>query len=96
MHKRYAKDGLEVMAVSLDDPRDPSAREAAVGFLRTARAGFPTYVLTGGMNARPPEFAFQSIPCVFVFDRAGNPPRKFDGGFDFGDVERVVRDYLKH
>jgi len=95
MHKRYAKDGLEVVSVSLDDPGDPAAMENALRFLRSMRPGFPNFLLADRPPAMQQVFAFAFLPCVFVFDQAGQA-RKFEGDFAFGDVERVVRGYLKH
>jgi len=90
MHKQYAQDGLEVIAVSLDNPEDASARESAQSFLRSMRPRFPTFLLEGGPQSLPREFSFNMIPAVFVVDRAGQARK-----VDVEDVERVVRGYLK-
>jgi hypothetical protein len=96
MHKRYAKDGLAVVAVCLDDPTDSRARSAAVRFLRARPPEFPTLLLEDRPRAAMRrEFNFDSLPCVLVYDRAGKR-QKFEGGFEFGEVERLVREYLKN
>jgi hypothetical protein len=92
MQRTYEKEGLAAVSVTLDEPRN---QERAQRFLRSRRAAFTNLLLVD----RPPElgheFDFDSIPCIFVFDRAGRP-RKFEGQFSFADVERLVRDYLKN
>jgi hypothetical protein len=95
MHKRYAKDGLAVLAVCLDDSTDTRARAGALRFLRSQRPAFPTLLLEDRpRSAMRREFGFDSLPCVFVYDRVGRR-QKFEGAFGFEDVERLVAGYVK-
>jgi hypothetical protein len=91
MHRRYEKDGLAVVSVSVDQPRDQGT---ALRFLRSQKAAFPNLHLTELSPAMERVFDFHSIPCVFVFDRSGRP-HKFEGEFTFQDVERLAQEYLK-
>ena len=95
MHSRYAKDKVQFLAISLDNPRDAATRVEAGRFLGSMKPGFPTYVLADHTQALHEIFAFEYLPCVFIIDKAG-APRKFEGAFSMDDVERAVRADLKH
>ena len=95
MHTRYARDGLKVIAVCVDDPTDSRARAGALRFLRSQRPEFATLLLEDRPRmAMRREFDFDSLPCVFVYNRGGRR-QKFEGAFPFEDVVRLVGDYVK-
>ncbi|MGE3822233.1 MAG: TlpA disulfide reductase family protein, partial [Isosphaeraceae bacterium] len=45
MHHKYAKKGLAVASLSLDDISDPKALEEALAFLKEKKATFPNYLM---------------------------------------------------
>lgn len=94
LHKKYAKDGVVCMSLSLDEAE---AHEKALKFLKSKGATFPNYRLTedGFEKLRIP-----SIPVVFVYDRNGAEAARFndddpDNKFEYGDVEKMVQQILK-
>lgn len=68
MHKKYAKDGLVAVSVSVD-PIEPDLEKRLSKFLRDKQATFTNLLLD-----EPPEFWQEklhtaAVPCLFVFDR---------------------------
>jgi hypothetical protein len=94
MHSRYARDKVQFVSISLDDPRDPAARDEAAEFLRSMQPGFPAYYFADRPKALQEDFPFEYLPCIFVIDKAGEK-HKFEGAFSMGEVERAVREGLK-
>jgi hypothetical protein len=95
MQSRYSKDNVQFVAISLDSTRDAGTREDAGRFLGAMKPAFPVYNFADRMQALHEIFAFEYLPTIFVIDKAGIP-RKFEGAFPLSDVERAVRENLKH
>jgi hypothetical protein len=92
MHRKYAKDGVVCMSVSLDEKVD---KELALKFLRAQRATFPNYLLDEEIEAWQEQLKIAGPPMVFVYDRDGQRVARFgDKGFTYADVEKVVRQLL--
>src|SRR5262245_32816872 len=73
MHKKYAKDGLVVVSVSVDeDVQDPEVQTAVRAWLQRNNGGAFTNVW---LNEKPEfwqdKLNFTSLPCAFVFNREG-------------------------
>lgn len=71
MHSKYAKDGLEILAVTVDDPSDKKTRQKVVAFLRDKlKVPFSNVNLD---TAKSPDWEKKlrtnGVPCVFVFNR---------------------------
>ena len=71
MHRRHAKDGLALVTVSLDNAGDPRARANALRFLQSRRVDAANFFLADPSALAAGGFHFNVIPCLFVFDRAG-------------------------
>jgi len=67
MHKKYAKDGLVAISVSLDELKD---KEMALKFLQSKEAAFTNLLLNDTVNWSE-KLHFSAPPCYFVFNRQG-------------------------
>jgi hypothetical protein len=93
MHKKYAKDGLAAISVSLDDLKDKKAEERVIEFLRKQKATFTNLILDEKAEVWQKKLKFDGPPCVFVFNREGKP-KKFDAP-DYDEIEKYVDELLK-
>jgi hypothetical protein len=93
MHKKYAKDGLAAVSVSLDDPKDQKARQNVLDFLRKQKATFTNLILDEKSEVWQEKLKFDGPPCVFVFDRDGKW-KKFDSP-DYAEIEKYAIGLLK-
>lgn len=72
MHKKYAKQGLVVISVALDDIReDPPARDRVLKFLQAKGATFTNLLLDETLEFWQKQFRFVAPPCQYVFSRQG-------------------------
>jgi thiol-disulfide isomerase/thioredoxin len=71
MHKKYARDGLVTVSVSLDPIDDPSSRDNAARFLKKAGADFTNLYLDEPVELWQKKLGFVGPPCYFVFNRQG-------------------------
>jgi thiol-disulfide isomerase/thioredoxin len=94
--KKYASQGLTVVSVSMDSP-DPKDQEKVLHFLQQQNAQIIN--LANRMDDSEAAFgAFDidggALPHYKIFDRKGNPGRKFGGDpdhpFDEKDIEEAV------
>ena len=72
MHKKYAKQGLVVITVALDDIKeDPPAKDRALKFLQAKGAAFTNLLLDEPVEFWQKQFRFVAPPCQYVFSRQG-------------------------
>jgi hypothetical protein len=94
MHRKYGKDGLACLSVSVDDVKD---RDTALVFLKRQGAVFPNYLLDEEGDFWQDKWQLSGPPAVFVFDRHNQRAAKFAG--DDADkhdkVEKLVLELLK-
>jgi thiol-disulfide isomerase/thioredoxin len=99
--KKYGPQGLTVVSVSMDSP-DPRDQEKVLHFLQQQDA----QIINLANRMDDSEAAFEAfdidggaLPHYKIFDRKGNPGRKFGGDpdhpFDEKDIERAVVAALK-
>ena len=94
MHKKYAKDGLAVISVSVDPPED---KDKALTFLQSKGSTFTNLFLDETPEFWTKKLRFIAPPCVYVFNRQGKWTQ-FDAGqeeIDDAKVEKLVVEYLK-
>ena len=93
MHKKYAKDGLVAISVSLDELKD---KEVALKFLQSKEAAFTNLLLNDTVNWLE-KLHFSAPPCYFVFNRQGKwvQFKAEDGEINYADMEKKVREFLK-
>jgi thiol-disulfide isomerase/thioredoxin len=85
LYERYHKDGLEVIAVSLDEKEERVPR-----FMKVNKIEWPNWV---GESARKfaAEWGVDSLPTQFVIDRAG----RLRNGDAVGKLEEILPGLLK-
>jgi hypothetical protein len=97
MHKKFAKDGLVALAVSLDENgRDAKVQASVRKWLKGAT--FPSVILDEDFNWLQKQLRFDSLPCVYVFNRQGKWKlfRDFDDeGKTYHEIEKLVVEWLK-
>ena len=93
MQKKFAKDGVVAISVSVDDPQDKRAMQNVLGFLRKQKATFTNLVLDEKPEVWQEKLKFDGPPCVFVFNRDGKY-EKFTAP-DYADIEKHVAKLLK-
>ncbi len=93
MHKKYAKDGLVAISVSLDEVKD---KEAALKFLESSGAAFTNLLLDDQVD-RLAKLHFLAPPCYFVFNRRGQwvQFKGEEGPVDYPGMEKRVVEFLK-
>ncbi|MCS7045829.1 MAG: hypothetical protein NZO58_05690 [Gemmataceae bacterium] len=95
MHHKYAKDGLVVVSVALDDLKeDPGAKDRVLKFLKAQRATFTNLLLDEPFEFWSERLHFVAPPCQFVFSRQGKWT-KFEGAIKHEEVEKLVVELLR-
>jgi hypothetical protein len=102
MLDKYGKDGLVILGVTLDDPKDATARKNVVEYLQKRKVPFDNVNLE---SPRPKTLDFGGfVPGAFVFNRDNHHvkklPRIDDKGepveeFDYDVIEKIVADLLR-
>ena len=93
MHKRYAKDGLAAISVSLDPlDLDPRTKDNVLAFLRSQGADFTNLLLDEPFELWEKKLRFSFPPCYYVFSRQGRWTmfQPEDEKFDQKDVEKLI------
>ncbi|MCI0683780.1 MAG: hypothetical protein L0Y71_16875 [Gemmataceae bacterium] len=99
MHHKYAKDGLAVISVALDDIHsedDPDALKRVEAFLRAKKAAITNLLLDEPIALWQERLRFVAPPCQYVFSRHGKWT-KFDTDkepIDHKAVEKLVVELL--
>jgi hypothetical protein len=99
MLNKYGKDGLAVIGVTLDDPKDAQARARAAKFLEKQKVPFRNVALDAPPEKRPAPLQFitkSGVPGVFVFNRDNRHVKKLPV-LDAKDepVEEVKEDVIE-
>ncbi len=99
MHQKFAKKGLAVISLSLDDPSDKSAVQEAEKFLRDKKAAFTNILLDETFGEGFEKLNISGIPAVFIFGPDGKEVRRFTGDdpnnqFTYDQVEKAVMSLL--
>jgi hypothetical protein len=107
MLDKYGKDGLVVIGVTLDDPKDAKTRAHAAAFLEKQKVPFRNLALDVPEDKRPGPLQFISksgVPGVFVFNRDNRHVKKLPvldakdepiEQVDPGVIEKVVAEQIK-
>lgn len=105
MHRKYARDGFEVVGVTLDDPRDKMAIEGAKRFLETKlKPPFRNVNLDPKTSDWEKRLKTNGVPCIFVFNRDNHHVKRMplldDKGeekeeVDYDVMEKVVDNLMK-
>ena len=82
MHEKHASDGLVILTVTLDDPRDAKVRAATEKFLaegkpfKGKKLPFRTFNLDADPEKLPATLSFNGFPGGFVFNRENRYVKK--------------------
>ncbi len=96
MHKKYAKDGLVALSVSLDSlADDPQAKEHVLAFLRKQGATFTNLLLDEPLEFWEKKLRFAAPPCYYVFSRQGRWTMIQPEEGDHDKVEKQVVELLR-
>jgi len=98
MHRKYGKDGVVCLSVSVD-PNEKDSRDAALHFLKKQGAVFANYLLDEDATVWGEKLDMSGPPAVFVFDRDNRRAGKFDYSdpdkqYSYDDIDRLVRQLL--
>jgi thiol-disulfide isomerase/thioredoxin len=99
MHKKYARHGLAVVSLSLDDPDQPKRVAEAKAFLTEKGATFPNYYLSESSEAAFEKLNITGIPAVFLYGPDGKEVKRFsfddpDHPFTYDQVEAAIKERL--
>jgi hypothetical protein len=98
---KYGKNGLVVLGVTLDDPKDAKALAAVRAYLEKNKVPFRNVALDVPPDKLPSTLRFNGVPGVFVFNRDGRYVKKLPvldargepvEDFDYAAVDKAVAD----
>jgi hypothetical protein len=94
MHRKYAKDNLVCISVSVDEPENGPK---ALAFLDKQGATFTNYLVDEPVEVWQKRLDVGYPPSVIVIGRDGKRVKRFtaDEPFTYEDVEKVVEPLLK-
>jgi thiol-disulfide isomerase/thioredoxin len=100
MHHKFAKQGLAVASLSLDDIEDHQALAEAEKFLQEKDAVITNVLLDEEFGVGFEKLDINAIPAVFLYSSDGVLLRRFtlddvDNQFTYDDVEHAVSTLLK-
>lgn len=97
LQRKYAKDGLVCMSVSVDEP---DKKDACLTFLKARNATFPNFLMDEKPDLWQNKWDINAPPAVLVFSRDGKLARKFDNTdpdkqYTYADVEKFIQELLR-
>jgi len=97
MHKKYARQGLVVVTVALDDASNEKVKASLLKFLRNVEATFTNLVLDEKEDVWTKRLGIEGYPAMFVFNRDGKYQKLLAPDIDdeLANVEKLVVEWLK-
>jgi hypothetical protein len=97
MRDKYAKDGLLVITVSLDEEgKSKEVQEKVRRLLESKKAWhFTNLILDEKLEVWQQKLKFDGPPSFFVFGKDGKLIKQFKNDFEFADVEKLVGETIK-
>ncbi|WP_020471663.1 TlpA family protein disulfide reductase [Zavarzinella formosa] len=95
LQKKYGKQGLLVITVSVDQAGDTEAMAGARQFLAQYRAETRNVHLKDPVALWASKWKTSSVPLMFLFDQQGRMIERYDGRVDFASMDRQIRDLLQ-
>lgn len=95
MYKDYAKEGLVVISLSLDEP---DQEKEVLAFLKKHDADFPNFILKDteeNKDAWDKRFPFMSPPVMHIFGRDGKLVKSLERQKEIDMIEQMVKEQLK-
>ncbi len=97
MHKKYAKDGVVVITVSVDAADD---KKAALEILQKQKATTRNFLLNEEPEFWQEKWKINGPPALFIFDREGKRVAKLDSDdpekkYNHDSIEKAVRELVQ-
>jgi thiol-disulfide isomerase/thioredoxin len=98
MQQKYGKDGFAAVSVAIpmregDEPFDKE-QAAVLRFLQEKNSTITNLMLEEKADFWQAKLRFESLPCVYVFNREGKW-YQFKDDFKYADAEKLVDELLK-
>ncbi|MGO9469141.1 MAG: TlpA family protein disulfide reductase [Isosphaeraceae bacterium] len=95
MHRRFAKKGLAVVSLSLDDPTNKAAVAEAEKFLKEKNSVVTNVLLDEESGEGYEKLNINAIPAVFIYGPDGKEVKRFtmddpNNQFTYDEVEKAV------
>lgn len=95
MHRRFAKRGLAVVSLSLDDPSSKHAVAEAEKFLKEKKSTVTNVLLDEEEGGGFEKLNINTIPAVFIYTAGGKEVKRFtmdhpNNQFTYDEVEKAV------
>ena len=99
MAARYQARGVRFVSMCMEDRDDPGAVAGAGRFLAARPAGFDHFLLDEPLLEGFADFGLQSIPAVYVYDRAGELRLRLTSDdpnhqYDTADIQSAIETLL--
>lgn len=96
MHDTYAKDGLVILSVNLDDPKDAEVRPKVREVLAREKVPFTAVgpAAKDDIEALLEQWKIGSIPLNVFYDRDGKLAKKIEGA-DVAELTKVAKELLE-
>ena len=95
MHRKYGKQGLVAVSVSVDDVDDKDTPGEVMKFLRQQKATGPNFLLNETPEDWQKKLKIDGVPAVFVFNRAGQIEQKYLEVPNHAEIEKLVEQLLR-
>src|SRR5438874_10340217 len=95
MHRKYGKQGLIAVSVSVDDVDDKDTPGEVLKFLRQQKATFANFLLNETPEDWQKKLKIDGVPAVFVFNRAGQIEQKYAEIPTHAEIEKLVEQILR-
>ena len=97
LHKELKQKGLAVCSVSIDELKKDQEKtlKKVEDKLVELDATFDNFIATGPIIENFEKHQLSLVPTYKVFDKEGNLVKKFEGEFEFKDVEKLIKEQLE-
>jgi cytochrome c biogenesis protein CcmG/thiol:disulfide interchange protein DsbE len=99
MHDKYSQEGVQIVALNLDNRQDQAAVQQAQEFLREINATFDNYHMDENLIDAFERFKLVGIPAVIIYDGQGRERFRLTGDnpndqFTDEDIENAINELL--
>ena len=95
MHTKYAKDGLVVVSVSVDEVAEKDIEPKVLKFLQQNKAVFTNVLLDEETELYQQKLGIAGPPCTYLFDRDNHYVFKSESAVSPELLERKIVELLK-
>jgi thiol-disulfide isomerase/thioredoxin len=95
LDRKYGKDGLAAVSVSLDDLTQEGAKERVIKFLESQKATFTNLILDEKPEFWQEKLRIVGVPAVYVIGRDGKLVERYIEEANYTEIEKVAVQQLK-